>query len=60
MPLRGSQEQEKMKTEDRSGVADARAQTALTQRVGERLAPRPAKKHWWRGLRRSRNGSASA
>ena len=47
-----------MKNDDHSGVAEARAQTVLTQKVGQRLTPRIAKKPWWRSLGRSRPGAA--
>ena len=47
-----------MKNDDQSGVAEARAQTVLTQKVGQRLAPREAKRHWWHSLRRARPGAA--
>jgi hypothetical protein len=47
-----------MTDDDRSGVADARAQATLTQKVGQRLTPRVEKKPWWRSLGRSRPGAA--
>ena len=47
-----------MTNDDHSGVAEARAQTVLTQKVGQRLEPRVEKRPWWRSIGRSRPGAA--
>jgi hypothetical protein len=48
-----------MKTDEPTGVADARAQSALTQRVGQRLLPRAPKKRWWHSIGRGRGAAKS-